>query len=114
MSRMRKPTFLEPRSSPTAPGEMMSTKQPEQRPSEQQEPEVRRLEALVGDNVLSDLGRPDELRHIQVRHVWGNRYRVNVFVGPDAAALTVAHSYFLEADATGKIVTSSPVITKTY
>jgi hypothetical protein len=39
---------------------------------------------------------------------------VNVFVGDDAASLKVAHSYFLQADGDGRVLTSSPAITRAY
>jgi hypothetical protein len=72
------------------------------------------LEAVVGDNVLSALGRPAGLYRVQVTRVWGDNYRVNVFVGPDAASFTVAHSYFLSADGDGKILACCPPIASAY
>lgn len=72
------------------------------------------LEAVVGDNVMDDLGRPAGLRQVQVRPLWDNTYRVNVFVGGDAATVKVAHSFFLTADRDGKILSSSPAITREY
>jgi len=104
---------------------MMSTKQEEQRislPEKQEEQrltqkkkqEVGLLEAVVRDNVLSKLGQPDDLHRVQVKCVWGNNYRVNVFVGPDAVSSKVAHSFFLKADEDGKILSFGPAITKVY
>jgi hypothetical protein len=72
------------------------------------------LEAVVGDKVLSALGRPAGLYRVQVTRVWGDNYRVNVFVGPDAASFTVAHSYFLSADGDGKILACCPPIARAY
>jgi hypothetical protein len=92
----------------------MSTKQSDQRPTEEKTPEGGLLEAVVGDNVMSNLGRPMNLHHVQVRCVWGDHYRVNIFVGPDAVSLQIAHSYFLKADENGKILSSSPAITRVY
>ena len=69
---------------------------------------------MVRDNVLCKLGRPDALHRVQVKCVWGNNYRVNVFVGPDAVSSKVAHSYFLKADGDGKILTYDPAITRVY
>ena len=46
--------------------------------------------------------------------LWDDTYRVNVFVGGDAATVKVAHSFFLKADRDGKILSSSPAITKKY
>jgi hypothetical protein len=76
--------------------------------------EVGLLEAVVGDNVLSALGRPAGPHRVQVRRVWGDNYRVNVLVGPDAASFTVAHSFFLSADGDGKILTCCPPIARAY
>jgi hypothetical protein len=76
--------------------------------------EAALLEAVVRDNVMSELGRPPGPHRVQVRRVWGDCYRVNVFVGDDAASLKVAHSYFLQADGDGRVLTSSPAITRAY
>jgi hypothetical protein len=92
----------------------MSTKQQEQKVNDQKKQEGGLLEAVVRDNVLSDLGRPAGLHRVQVKCVWGDHYRVNVFVGADAASFKVIHSYFLEADGNGKILSSCPAITKVY
>ena len=70
--------------------------------------------AAVRANVLFALGRPYGLNRVEVKRVWGDRYRVNVLVGPDAGSLSVAHSFFVEADAAGVILTSSPPIVRTY
>jgi hypothetical protein len=92
---------------------MMITTQEEKRQSEQKKQERGLLEAVISDKVLSELGRPDEMFRVQVTCVWGDNYRVNVFVGPDLASLKVAHSYFLKADGNGKIL-SSPAIERVY
>jgi hypothetical protein len=72
------------------------------------------LEAAVCGSVLSELGRPPGPHRVQVRLVWGGRYRVNVFVGVDTPSPRVAHSFFLQADGDGKVLTSSPAITRAY
>jgi hypothetical protein len=97
----------------------MSSTLDEQRRAErerarQKEQEGGLLEAVIRDSVLSELGRPRGLVRVQVKCVWGDCYRVNVFVGADAASAKVAHSYFLEADGDGKVLTSSPAITRAY
>ena len=89
-------------------------KQEEQRLTEQKKQEVGLLEVVVRDNVLSKLGWPDDLHRVQVKCVWGNHYRVNVFVGPDAVSSKVAHSYFLKTDGDGKILSYDPAITRVY
>lgn len=91
----------------------MSTQQEKQQHSEPNV-ESELLEAVVRDNVMFDLGCPTGLHHVQVRCLWGDHYRVNVYVGEDAASAIVAHSYFLKADGNGKILTASPVITRVY
>ena len=103
----------------------MSTKQRQPRQEDQSRREERRraereaqegglLEAVVRENVMGGLGEPAGLRRVQARLLWGHYFRVNVFVGPDAASFKVAHSYFLEADGDGKILSSSPAITRMY
>ena len=91
----------------------MATKQDELKLAEEGRERVR-LEEVVRNGVLSGLGRPRGLSRVQVRCLWGGRYRVNVLVGGDAASATVAHSYFLETDGAGKILSSSPPITRVY
>jgi len=73
-----------------------------------------RLEAVVLKSVLLGLGRPANFLRGNARQLWDNRYRVNVFVGPDAASAKVAHSFFLETDGDGKILTSCPPVTRAY
>ena len=51
---------------------------------------------------------------VQVRRLWGDRYRVNVLVGDAAATARVAHSYFLAADGSGNIKSSDPAIGRRY
>ena len=96
----------------------MTTKLQQQSPEEPTQESERQedglLEAVVCDNVLSALGRPSRPHRVQVTRVWADNYRVNVFVGPDVASFTVAHSYFLRADENGMIVVCCPAITKAY
>jgi hypothetical protein len=97
----------------------MSPKLEEQRSGEPKraapkEPEGGPLEAAVRGSVLSELGSPPGLHRVQVRRVWGDSYRVNVFVGDDAASFKVAHSFFLQADGDGRVIESSPAIARLY
>src|SRR5688572_8131353 len=71
-------------------------------------------EAWIARDVLIRLGRPLGLHRVQVRQVAGRKYRVNVYVRAGAASYRIAHSYFLEADGEGKVLSSSPEITRTY
>jgi hypothetical protein len=68
----------------------------------------------IGGQVLKALGEPTGLRSVDVRLLWGLRFRVNVLVGRDASAVTVAHSYFIEANSAGEIVTAVPEISRRY
>ncbi len=69
---------------------------------------------LIKKWVLDMLGEPVDLREVQVRRLWPDRYRVNILVGVDAASVRIAHSFFLEANRDGDIVGSTPGITKQY
>lgn len=91
---------------------MATIQQREAKESEQHKRDT--FHALVGERLLQTLGTPDDLLKVQVRRVWENSYRVNVFVGADISAAKVAHSYFLRADENGNIVDSSPKITRQY
>jgi hypothetical protein len=75
---------------------------------------LEKVSARIGGQVLLALGRPACLHRVQVRLLWECHYRVNVLVGADAASATVAHSFFLQADANGTIVASTPTIAKQY
>ena len=72
------------------------------------------LNGLIGAQVIRTLGKPDGLHDLQVRRLWQDHYRVNVFIGPDAASARIANSYFVKSDSDGNIVTSTPKITKVY
>ena len=73
-----------------------------------------RVRERIGANVLRALGAPADFRAVQVRPLWPGRYRVNVLVGGTAAAATVAHSYFLEADGEGNGVAAVPALARRY
>jgi hypothetical protein len=92
----------------------MPTQQRDQQQADRERDEGQRLNAAIGENVLRDLGRPGDLLTVQVRRLWEGHYRVNVFVGPDAASATVAHSYYLVADGGGNITESTPAIARRY
>ena len=67
----------------------------------------------IGDHVMRTLGRPRGPYRVQVRPLWPDHYRVNVFIG-DTASIRLAHSYFLVVDGEGNIVESTPKITRQY
>jgi hypothetical protein len=92
----------------------MSTKQEQVRRAEQELEGCRSLEAAIRENVMQGLGRPEGLHQVQARPLWDGNYRVNVFVGADAASAKVADSFFLTADADGEVLASTPAITRRY
>jgi hypothetical protein len=73
-----------------------------------------RLKTAVGKRVMDTLGQPGDLHKVQVRWLWEDHYRLNVFVGPDAASAKVANSYFLVTDDEGNIIASTPTIRRQY
>jgi len=94
--------------------EAMSTKQQDKQPAGQGKQERQHLTALIGKHVMSALGQPGALHRVQVHPLWDDHYRVNIFLGGDAASAKVAHSYFLVADGDGNIVAATPKITRQY
>ena len=91
---------------------MLATLEPTQG-AEQLKPEPTPVDVVIVREVLARLGRPADLHRVQVKPVSNSKYRVNVYVR-DAASYRVAHSYFLETDGAGKILVSSPAITRAY
>jgi hypothetical protein len=71
-------------------------------------------EAKIVGEVLSRLGTPEGLHEVRVREVAGGKYRVNVYVRAGIGTYRVAHSFFVEADASGAVLDSSPTITRQY
>ncbi|OAI41206.1 hypothetical protein AYO40_03610 [Planctomycetaceae bacterium SCGC AG-212-D15] len=68
----------------------------------------------IGAHVLRGLGQPADLQRVQVRHLWGTCYRVNVFAGADLVSAKVIHSYFVVANETGAVVDSRPPLVRAY
>jgi hypothetical protein len=89
----------------------LTTKQKERDSDELRRHEVQ--DARIAAAILLALGRPDGLRAVHVRRLWGNYYRVNVLTG-DASTAVIAHSFFLSTDGEGKIVEASPQIVRRY
>ena len=92
----------------------MQMKQQEEDRAEGDKQLRHHLQAIIGERVLSALGEPSGLHRIQVRKLWDDRYRVNVFTGADAASAIIVHSFFLLTDSEGNIITANPKITKHY
>jgi hypothetical protein len=76
--------------------------------------EREKLSDLIREQVIHALGKPMDLRSVQVRKVWDDHYRVNVIVGVNAGSVRVANSYFLVIDSDGSLITATPKITKQY
>ena len=72
-----------------------------------------RLAAIIGA-VLAALGRPDNFMRATIRSVREDAFRVNVMTGTDPTTVRIAHSYFLTADAEGRLTGSNPAIRKCY
>jgi hypothetical protein len=92
----------------------MATKQQEEQHPTPPKQERQQLNDAIGRHVIRSLGQPGDLERVQVRHLWDDHYRVNVFIGMDAASARVANSFFLVVDHEGNILTSNPKITKQY
>ena len=92
----------------------MPTKQQREPPKDLAQHKRETLLILIGEQLIHTLGTPGDLLKVQVKLLWEDRYRVNVFVGVDAASPKLAHSYFLEADGDGNILAATPKITKQY
>lgn len=78
--------------------------------SESQKQERQQMDSALGRRVVSCLEPTGDIQRVQVRLLWENRYRVNVYVGADAASVRIASSYFLVTDAVGNIIESSPAL----
>ena len=72
------------------------------------------LDDRIREQVIHALGKPSDLRVVQVREVWNNHYRVNVIVGEHAGSVRVANSFLVAIDDEGDLVDTTPVITKQY
>ena len=75
---------------------------------------LRRREGAIRAGVLAALGRPPGLYRLAVVALWGDYYRVNVVTGSDPTAVLIPHSYFVEADDRGNVLTATPKIQRTY
>jgi hypothetical protein len=92
----------------------MPTTEPREQHRDMEQHKRETLNALVGQQVIHSLGKPNGLHRVQVRRLWDDHYRVNVLIGEDPASAKIANSYFVEADGNGNIVESTPKITKQY
>jgi hypothetical protein len=94
---------------------MATTKSPDNEEYQKYADEAEReLGASLTQQVMDALGLPSNLHGVQVRHLWADRFRLNVLVGADASTATVAHSFFLAVGEDGLIVESTPPVTRKY
>lgn len=92
----------------------MAMTQPPEQDEEMEQSKHETRNGRIGAQVIHILGKPDTLHDLQVLPLWEDHYRVNVFIGADAASAKIANSYFVKVDSDGDIVRSSPTITKQY
>ena len=86
----------------------------EQLKVEMKRDERETLDNRIREQVIHALGKPIDLRNVQVRKVWKDHYRVNVIVGVNAGSVRIANSYFLVIDGDGSLIGATPKITKQY
>lgn len=67
---------------------------------------------VIRNQVLRQLGEAPGKGRVQVRPLWDHFYRVNVMIEDDLGCVRIVCSYFLETDATGTIVASTPRLGK--
>lgn len=68
----------------------------------------------IKKQVIHALGTPCDLQQVQVRKVWDDHYRVNIIVGMSVGSVKIANSFFLQTDRDGRLIASTPKITKEY
>jgi hypothetical protein len=93
---------------------MMPTKEQDKQQKDPRKEAHQQRSALIVEQLMHALGRPALLYRVEVRSLWEDHYRVNVFVGADAASTRIAQSYFLVCDGVGNILASTPKITRQY
>jgi hypothetical protein len=81
---------------------------------EHEKQQRQQMSAAIGRQVLEILGQPGDMCRVQVRRLWDDHYRVNIFRGADVVSARILHSFFLRTDDDGKILSSTPKIKKTY
>ena len=90
----------------------LQIEQPKEKTLEKDKRET--LDDLISEQVIHALGKPIDLRKVQVRKVWKDHYRVNVIVGMNAGSVRLANSYFVVINSDGCLITATPKITKQY
>jgi len=70
--------------------------------------------SAIKEQIIAVLGKPADLLKVVARPLWERCFRVNVFVGENAATAKIANSYFVEVDSDDRLIKSNPKITKEY
>ena len=70
--------------------------------------------SAIKEQIIAALGKPTDLLKVVARPLWERCFRVNVFVGENAATAKIANSYFVEVDSDDRLIKSIPKITKQY
>lgn len=78
-----------------------------------EEKKDNKLANLIETKVLEILGEPKNLNRISAIHLWGNYYRVNVWISNSEFSISISDSFFVEATVDG-IIRSKPEIVKKY
>ena len=92
---------------------MPKTHQSQQHQNDER-PVLEAVSPLIKEQVIAALGKPADLLKVVARPHWERHYRVNVFIGENAATARIANSYFVEVDGDDHLVKSTPKITKQY
>ncbi|HTU22465.1 MAG TPA: hypothetical protein VMG10_30775 [Gemmataceae bacterium] len=92
----------------------MPTKEQDKQHAEQTKRTNEQRSGVIVGQLVQALGRPAGLYRVEVRHLWDNHFRANVFVGTTVTSTRIAHSFFLKADEDGNIVASIPDISRVY
>lgn len=64
--------------------------------------------------VMAALGHPSDFLRVTARQVTEAGHRVNVIAGGDPTTARIAHSFFVTADADGRLTASAPPIVRLY
>lgn len=82
---------------------------------------VESTEPTIKQQVLEILGTPPKLRDVLVVKISDSTYRINIWATKDEVgeyafmhSQTLAHSFFVKTDSTGKLIGSNPEIRKVY
>jgi hypothetical protein len=67
---------------------------------------------VIRQQVMAALGAAAGRSVVRVRPLWGNNYRVNVFLDAGPTEGRITHSYFLVVDDAGLVIASTPALAR--